>query len=131
MRACAGAYQDTARTTVPRFSIVRVTTMMNHLVDMVSVHTENVTATQIGPLMRRTERVPRRRRVKNVRTVRVSTENVTVRSDGKEMIVIQRPSVRTIAIIEDFAIRESVFARLDTRVPIAVLTWRESRRRNV
>jgi hypothetical protein len=131
VRVCAGAYPDTARTIVPRFIIVRVTTMLNHLVDMVSVHTENVTATQIGPLMRRTERVPRRRRVKNVRTVRVSTENVTVRSDGKEMIVIQRPSVRTIAIIEDFVIRVSVFVLQDTRVPIVVLTWRESRSRSV
>ena len=129
VRACAGAYQDTARTTAPRFSIVRVTTMMNHLVDMVSVRTEkNVTATRIGPWMRRTERVPRRRRVKNVPTVRVSMENATVRLDGREMIVIPRPSVRTIAVIEDFAIRVSVFVRLDTRVPIAVLTWRESRR---
>ena len=45
--------------------------------------------------------------------------------------MIPRPSVRTIAVIEDFAIRMNAFVRLDTRVPIAVLTWRESRRRNV
>ena len=131
---CAGVYLDMARTIVPRFSIVRVMMMMNRHVDMVNVHLESVTATRIGPWMRRKERVPRRRHVERVIAtvkVRASTESVTVLLAGKEMHVTRNPSVRMIVIIEDFVIRVSVSVLPVTQVLIVVLTWRESRRRSV
>ena len=133
-REFVGVYLDTEKMTALRSCNVPVTILTRHRVETVSAPLVSVTATRIGPWMRRPERVPRRRPVETTIatvTVHVSTASAIVLLDGKEMHVTRNPSVRTIAITGEFATRVSVYVHPDLRDQHVVLMWRKSRRRNV